>query len=49
VDAEVAELNARGVQFEEYGMPGATMKNSIATGDGAKPPSSRTQRGIFWQ
>jgi hypothetical protein len=45
----VLNLNARGVQFEEYGMPGVTMKNSIATGGGAKPPGSRTQRGIFWQ
>ena len=36
VEAEVAELKARGVQFEEYEMPGVTMKNSIATGGGAK-------------
>src|SRR5213594_199048 len=31
VEAEVAELKARGVVFEEYDMPGITMKNSIAT------------------
>ncbi len=36
VEAEVAELKARGVKFEEYDMPGAPMKNSIATGGGAK-------------
>jgi len=36
VEAEVAELKARGVTFEEYDMPGITMKNSIATGGGAK-------------
>src|SRR5262245_379844 len=36
VEAEVAELKARGVKFEEYDMPGITMKNSIATGGGAR-------------
>jgi predicted enzyme related to lactoylglutathione lyase len=36
VEAEVAELKARGVTFEEYDMPGIAMKNSIATGGGAK-------------
>ena len=36
VEAEVAELKARGVVFEEYDMPGVQMKNSIATGGGAK-------------
>ena len=36
VEAEVAELKARGVKFEEYDMPGVTMKNSIATRGGAK-------------
>ena len=36
VEAEVAELKSRGVTFEEYDMPGITMKNSIATGGGAK-------------
>ena len=36
VEAEVSELKARGVKFEEYDMPGITMKNSIATGGGAK-------------
>jgi len=36
VEAEVKELKARGVKFEEYDLPGASMKNSIATGGGAK-------------
>ena len=36
VEAEVAELKARGVKFEEYDMPGVTMTNSIATAGGAK-------------
>jgi predicted enzyme related to lactoylglutathione lyase len=36
VEAEVSELKARGVKFEEYDMPGITMKNSIATGGGPK-------------
>ena len=34
VEAEVAELKKRGVVFEEY--EGFEMKNSIATGGGAK-------------
>lgn len=36
VEAEVAELKARGVKFEEYNMPGMPMKNSIMTAGGAK-------------
>ena len=36
VEAEVADLKARGVKFEEYDMPGVTTKNSSATGGGAK-------------
>jgi len=36
VEAEVADLKARGVQFEEYDMPGMPMKNSIVTAGGAK-------------
>ena len=36
VAAEVAELKARGVVFEEYNMPGIKTVNSIATGGGAK-------------
>ncbi len=36
VAAEVTELKARGVVFEEYDMPGLKTVNSIATGGGAK-------------
>jgi predicted enzyme related to lactoylglutathione lyase len=36
VEAEVADLKARGVKFEEYDVPGVMMKNGIATGGGAK-------------
>ena len=36
VEAEVADLRARGVKFEEYDLPGMKMENSIATGGGAK-------------
>jgi predicted enzyme related to lactoylglutathione lyase len=36
VEAEVADLKGRGVVFEEYDMPGVTMRNGIATGGGAK-------------
>jgi predicted enzyme related to lactoylglutathione lyase len=36
VEAEVAELKARGVVFEEYDTPNMKTVNSIATGGGAK-------------
>jgi len=36
VEAEVADLKARGVKFEEYNLPGIAMKNSIVTAGGAK-------------
>ena len=36
VEAEVAELKARGVRFEEYDMPGLKTINAVATGGGAK-------------
>ena len=36
VEAEVAELKAKGVVFEEYDSPGLKTVNSIATGGGAK-------------
>jgi predicted enzyme related to lactoylglutathione lyase len=45
VEAEVAELKARGVKFEEYDMPGIVMKNSIATGGGAKTAWFRDTEG----
>jgi predicted enzyme related to lactoylglutathione lyase len=45
VEAEVSELKARGVKFEEYDMPGITMKNSIATGGGAKTAWFKVSEG----
>jgi len=36
VAAEVADLKARGVVFEEYKIPGIKMENSIASAGGAK-------------
>ncbi len=36
VETEDAELEASGVVFEEYDLPGVEMKNRIATGGGAK-------------
>src|SRR5262245_17168685 len=36
VEAEVADLKARGVVFEQYDMPGVTMTNNIVTAGGAK-------------
>jgi predicted enzyme related to lactoylglutathione lyase len=36
VEREVAELKARGVQFEEYDAPGMKTKDSISTAGGAK-------------
>ena len=36
VEAEVAQLKAKGVVFEEYDMPGIKTVNSIATGGGAR-------------
>jgi hypothetical protein len=49
VEAEVAELKTRGVKFEEYDMPGVTMKNSIMTGGGAKTAWFKDTEGIFWR
>lgn len=36
VEREVAELKARGVQFEEYDLPGMKTENGISTAGGAK-------------
>lgn len=36
IEAEVADLKARGVQFEHYDMPGLQVDGDIATGGGAK-------------
>ena len=36
IEAEVAELKAKGVTFEHYDMPGTPMTNHIVTAGGAK-------------
>src|SRR5712691_1994466 len=45
VAAEVRELKARGVVFEEYNMPGIKTVNSIATAGGAKTASFKDSEG----
>ena len=46
VEAEVAELKARGVKFQEYDMPpGMAMRNSIVTAGGAKTAWFRDTEG----
>jgi predicted enzyme related to lactoylglutathione lyase len=45
VEAEVAELKARGVVFEEYDMPGLRTRNAIAAGGGAKTAWFRDSEG----
>ncbi len=47
IEAEVAELKARGVVFEEYDMPGISMKNSIATAGGAKTAWFKDTEGNY--
>ena len=36
LEREMAELKGRGVQFEEYDVPGTKTENGIATGGGAR-------------
>jgi hypothetical protein len=36
LDAEVADLRARGVQFEEFDMPGATVKDGVYDRNGQR-------------
>ena len=45
VVAEVRELKAGGVVFEEYDMPGIKMENSIARAGGAKTAWSKDNEG----
>lgn len=45
VEREVAELKARGVEFEEYDLPGMKTKGGIATGGGAKAAWFRDSEG----
>jgi len=45
VEREVRELKARGVEFEEYVMPGMKTENGIATGGGARAAWFRDSEG----
>jgi len=47
VAAEVRELKARGVVFEEYDMHGIKTVNSIATAGGAKTAWFKDSEGNF--
>ena len=47
IEREVAELKARGVEFEEYAAPGIKTENSIATGGGAKSAWFKDSEGNF--
>jgi hypothetical protein len=40
---------ARGVEFEEYDMPGLKTKGGIATGGGGKAAWSKTARATSWR
>src|SRR5437879_2348560 len=48
VAAEVAELKARGVVFEEYNMPGIKMKIASQPEAAPKLPGSKIPRAISW-
>jgi predicted enzyme related to lactoylglutathione lyase len=45
LEAEIAELRARGVVFEEYDMPGLKTVDGIFTGGGAKAAWFRDSEG----
>src|SRR6188508_2343341 len=45
VEREVRELKARGVEFDEYVMPGMKTENGIATGGGARAAWFRDSEG----
>ena len=45
VEREVLELRARGVEFDEYVMPGMKTENGISTGGGARAAWFRDSEG----
>jgi catechol 2,3-dioxygenase-like lactoylglutathione lyase family enzyme len=49
VEAEVAELRARGVVFEEYDLPGMRTVNGIADIDGNYPSKGTHERGAWFR
>jgi catechol 2,3-dioxygenase-like lactoylglutathione lyase family enzyme len=49
IDATVAELRARGVQFEEYDAPGFTMVDGIAEIEGNYPSKGTHERAVWFR
>ena len=43
-EGTVSELRSRGVNFEEYDLPGLKTENGIATTGDSRAPGSRTPR-----
>lgn len=49
IDAEVAELRRRGVQFEDIDIPGFTTVGGLVDVDGNYPSNGRAERGAFFR
>ncbi|HET7461569.1 MAG TPA: VOC family protein [Longimicrobium sp.] len=49
IEAAVAELRARGVVFEEYGLPGLTTVDGIADIEGNYPSKGTGERGAWFR
>jgi catechol 2,3-dioxygenase-like lactoylglutathione lyase family enzyme len=49
IEAEMAEMRARGVVFEEYGIPGLPMVNGIVDIPGNYPSKGRGERGAWFR
>jgi catechol 2,3-dioxygenase-like lactoylglutathione lyase family enzyme len=49
IEAEVAELRARGVVFEEYDVPGLRTVDGIADIDGNYPSKGTRERGAWFR
>jgi hypothetical protein len=49
IDAVVADLASRGVQFEEVDAPGMKTVNGIADVDGNYPSKGRGERGAWFR
>lgn len=49
IEAEVAELRSRGVEFEEYDYPGFRTVNGIVEVDGNYPSKGGGERGAFFR
>ena len=48
IEAVVAQLSARGVVFEEYGLPGLTTAGGIAQVDGNYPSKGSVGERAAW-